>query len=72
MTWSATDDTASRRDDAPDALRREDPTARQDRFETEELSTARIGLSWNAALETGGVLIGDEVKVSVTVQGVGQ
>lgn len=36
-------------------------------------STARnYGLSWNTALETGGFLIGDEVKVSVTNQAVGQ
>ena len=42
-------------------------------FETEgALNRKDFGLSWNAALETGGVLIGDEVKVSVTVQGVGQ
>jgi len=42
-------------------------------FETEgALNRKDFGLSWNAALETGGFLIGDEVKVSVTVQGVGQ
>ena len=28
------------------------------------------GLNWNAALETGGVLVGDEVKVSLSVQAV--
>ena len=42
-------------------------------FEAEGvLNRKDFGLSWNAALETGGLLIGDEVKVSVTVQAVGQ
>ena len=27
-----------------------------------------FGLTWNAALETGGVLVGDEVKVSLQIQ----
>ena len=30
------------------------------------------GLNWNAALETGGLLVGDEVKVSLSVQAVAQ
>ena len=30
-----------------------------------------FGLNWNAALETGGFLVGDEVKVSLTVQATG-
>jgi len=29
-----------------------------------------FGLNWNAALETGGFLVGDEVKVSLSVQAV--
>jgi polyisoprenoid-binding protein YceI len=42
-------------------------------FETEiALNRKDFGLTWNTALEAGGFLIGDEVKVSVTVQGVGQ
>jgi polyisoprenoid-binding protein YceI len=42
-------------------------------FETEStLNRKEFGLTWNAALEAGGFLIGDEVKVSVTIQGVGQ
>jgi polyisoprenoid-binding protein YceI len=31
-----------------------------------------FGLNWNAALETGGVLVGDEVKISVSLQAIGQ
>lgn len=30
------------------------------------------GLTWNAALETGGVLVGDEVKVSIEIEAVKQ
>jgi polyisoprenoid-binding protein YceI len=30
------------------------------------------GLTWNTALETGGLLVGDDVKISVSVQAVGQ
>ncbi len=29
-----------------------------------------FGLTWNAALETGGVLVGDEVKISVSFQAI--
>ena len=29
-----------------------------------------FGLTWNAALETGGFLVGDEVKISLSVQAV--
>jgi polyisoprenoid-binding protein YceI len=31
-----------------------------------------FGLSWNAALETGGFLVGDEVKISLSVQALPQ
>jgi polyisoprenoid-binding protein YceI len=42
-------------------------------FESEStLNRKDFGLAWNAALEAGGFLIGDEVKVSVSIQGVGQ
>jgi polyisoprenoid-binding protein YceI len=42
-------------------------------FESEStLDRKDFGLKWNAALEAGGFLIGDEVKVSVAIQGVGQ
>lgn len=42
-------------------------------FETESaLNRKDFGLSWNTALETGGFLIGDDVKISVTVQAVKQ
>ena len=29
-----------------------------------------FGLTWNAALETGGFLVGDEVRISLSVQAV--
>jgi len=31
-----------------------------------------FGLTWNQALETGGVAVGDEVKIELTVEGVAQ
>jgi polyisoprenoid-binding protein YceI len=31
-----------------------------------------FGLNWNAALETGGFLVGDEVKISVSLQAIQQ
>lgn len=38
-------------------------------FETEiTLDRKEFGLTWNAALEAGGFLVGEEVKVSVAVQ----
>ncbi len=38
-------------------------------FETETtLNRKDYGLTWNAALETGGVLVGDEVRISVSIQ----
>ena len=38
-------------------------------FETEiTLDRKEYGLVWNAALETGGFLVGDDVRVSVSVQ----
>jgi polyisoprenoid-binding protein YceI len=30
------------------------------------------GLAWNATLETGGFLVGDEVKISVSIQAIAQ
>jgi polyisoprenoid-binding protein YceI len=42
-------------------------------FETEiTLNRKEFGLLWNAALETGGFLVGDEVKVSVSAQAIAQ
>lgn len=42
-------------------------------FEAETtLNRKDFGLHWNAALETGGFLVGDDVKVSLQVQAVGQ
>jgi polyisoprenoid-binding protein YceI len=38
-------------------------------FEAElTLNRKDFGLTWNAALETGGFLVGDEVKVSLAIQ----
>jgi polyisoprenoid-binding protein YceI len=40
-------------------------------FETEiTINRKDFGLNWNAALETGGFLVGDDVKISVSVQAV--
>jgi polyisoprenoid-binding protein YceI len=42
-------------------------------FETEiTVNRKDFGLTWNAALETGGFLVGDEVKISASVQAIGQ
>ena len=41
-------------------------------FETEiTINRKEFGLNWNAALEAGGFLVGDEVKISVSVQAIG-
>jgi polyisoprenoid-binding protein YceI len=38
-------------------------------FETETtINRKDYGLNWNAALETGGFLVGDEVKISIALQ----
>jgi len=42
-------------------------------FETEiTINRKDFGLLWNAALETGGFLVGDEVKISASVQATAQ
>jgi len=42
-------------------------------FETElTLNSKDYGLLWNAALETGGFLVGDEVKITVSAQAIQQ
>jgi polyisoprenoid-binding protein YceI len=42
-------------------------------FETEiTLNRKDFGLVWNAALETGGFLVGDEVRITLSIQGVAQ
>jgi polyisoprenoid-binding protein YceI len=42
-------------------------------FETEiTINRKDFGLTWNAALETGGFLVGDEVTISVSVQAIAQ
>ena len=38
---------------------------------TTKISRKEFGLTWNAALEAGGVMIGDEVKVTIDLQAVG-
>lgn len=40
-------------------------------FEAETtINRKDFGLNWNAALETGGFLVGDEVKVTLTIQAI--
>jgi polyisoprenoid-binding protein YceI len=34
------------------------------------ISRKEFGLNWNAALETGGLLVGDDVKISVSLQAI--
>ena len=42
-------------------------------FEVETtLNRKDYGLSWNAVLETGGFMVGDDVKVNIDIQAVGQ
>ena len=42
-------------------------------FEAEiTLNRKEFGLNWNAALEAGGFLVGDEVKVTLSIQAVAQ
>jgi polyisoprenoid-binding protein YceI len=42
-------------------------------FETEiTINRKDFGLKWNAPLETGGFLVGDDVKVSLSIQAAGQ
>ena len=42
-------------------------------FETElTINRKDYGLSWNAALETGGFLVGDEVRISVSIQAIAE
>jgi len=42
-------------------------------FETEiTVNRKEFGLTWNAALETGGFLVGDDVKISVQTQAIAQ
>ncbi|WP_442595794.1 YceI family protein [Neobacillus sp. D3-1R] len=33
-----------------------------------KIKRSEYGLTWNAALETGGVLVGDEIKISLEIQ----
>lgn len=37
---------------------------------TAKLSRKDFGLTWNAALETGGVMVGDEVKITIDIEAV--
>ena len=42
-------------------------------FEAEiTINRKDFGLTWNATLETGGFLVGDEVKISLQVQAIAQ
>jgi hypothetical protein len=49
------------------------PGRRRIGFEAETtLNRKDFGLNWNAALETGGFLVGDEVKITLSIQAVAQ
>jgi polyisoprenoid-binding protein YceI len=39
---------------------------------TTKIDRRDFGLTWNSALETGGVLVGDQVKISIELEGVRQ
>jgi polyisoprenoid-binding protein YceI len=42
-------------------------------FETSiTLNRKDFGLAWNAALETGGFLAGDEVRINLSIQAIAQ
>jgi polyisoprenoid-binding protein YceI len=42
-------------------------------FETDlTINRKDFGLSWNAALETGGFLVGDEVRISLSIQAIAE
>jgi len=42
-------------------------------FETDiTINRKDFGLSWNAALETGGFLVGDDVRISVSIQAIAE
>ena len=42
-------------------------------FETElTINRKDFGLAWNAALETGGFLVGDDVRISVSIQAIAE
>jgi polyisoprenoid-binding protein YceI len=42
-------------------------------FESEvTINRKDFGLNWNAALEAGGFLVGDDVKIAISIQAVGQ
>jgi polyisoprenoid-binding protein YceI len=42
-------------------------------FETSiTLNRKDFGLTWNASLETGGVLVGDEVRITLSIQAIAQ
>jgi polyisoprenoid-binding protein YceI len=42
-------------------------------FETEiTINRKDFGLNWNAALEAGGFLVGDDVKIAIQIQAIGQ
>jgi polyisoprenoid-binding protein YceI len=42
-------------------------------FETNiTLNRKEFGLTWNAALETGGFLVGDDVRINLSIQAIAQ
>ena len=41
-------------------------------FEASLTLSEDFGLAWNAALETGGFLVGDEVRINLSIQAIAQ
>ena len=39
---------------------------------TAKINRKDFGLTWNAALEAGGVLVGDEIKIAIEVEAIRQ
>ena len=37
---------------------------------TGKINRTDFGISWNKALETGGVIVGEEVKIDVALEGI--
>ncbi|AQX85287.1 YceI family protein [Elizabethkingia miricola] len=47
-----------------------DPTHSEMRFSnvSDKINRKDFGLTWNASLETGGVLVGEEIKLTAEIQ----
>ena len=45
------------------------PTAHRSRAATTTINRLDYGVKWNRAVEGGGVMLGDEVKIEINVEG---